>query len=302
MREYFVWLFKLLTLVGIFFVVIPLLVAVIAAVSAGDLNDGVGNEKHTVAVLELTGIIDDSRKILEDLHKQVANKKVKAIVLRIDSPGGAVGPSQDIYAAVKRLKDQKPIVASMGSVAASGGLYAALGASKVFSQPGTITGSIGVIMQVPNFQKVSEKLGVDVITIKSGKLKDVGNSFRQMTDEERVFLETTVAKAHEDFIEAVAVGRGIEIAKVREFADGRVILGADAKGLRLVDEFGDVYQAAHAALALAGVTLTDQEQPKLFYPEDKFGQFKQLIEGVTHFTQNLSRSVAPSAGLQYLMY
>ncbi|RIL10876.1 MAG: signal peptide peptidase SppA [Proteobacteria bacterium] len=297
MKEYFVWLFKILTLVVLALVVLPAVIAIVAGLSDDGLGGALAGDGKSVAVVEVRGIIDDAKEVLEDLYKQSDNEKIKAIVLRIDSPGGAVGPSQEIYEAVNQLKSKKPIVASMGAVAASGGLYAALSATKVFCQPGTITGSIGVILQIPNFTKVSQELGVDMITIKSGKLKDVGNAFREMTPEERAFMEDTVHKAHNEFIDAVVRGRGLDQNKVREFADGRVILGTEAKELKLVDDFGDVFTAARAALELAGSPLRPEETPKLLYSKDPYGKFMKFIEGIADLPYKATRGFE----LSYLM-
>jgi protease-4 len=165
----------------------------------------------------------------------------------------------------------------MGTVAASGGLYSALGASKIYAQEGTLTGSIGVIMQIPNFSGVTEKVGFDMVTIKSGKLKDAGNSFRPMSEEERGFLQSTADQIQKKFVEAVVTGRGLSEEKVREFADGRVIVGARAKEIKLIDEVGGVYDAAREALNLAGVKLEKDEDPELVYVDDKFASFKKFF-------------------------
>ena len=141
-------------------------------------KEGLPTNKKTVAVVKLDSMIMDSEDIVKELYKQADDKKVKAIVLRINSPGGAVGPSQDIYSAVASIKKIKPVVASMGAVAASGGLYAALGASKVYAQAGTMTGSIGVVLQIPNVSAITDKYGFKMTTIKAGALKDVGNMYR----------------------------------------------------------------------------------------------------------------------------
>jgi protease IV len=301
-REYFVWLAKFITIVVMFVVVVPILFAAVAVITAKggdgvDIAKGV-NRDHRVAVIELNGIIGETKELVEDLYKQVEDDRVKAIVLRIDSPGGAVGPSQDVYSAIQRLKTRKPIIASMGGVAASGGLYAAVGATKVFCQPGTITGSIGVIMQVPNFTKIADKVGLDMITIKAGRLKDVGNAFRSMSDEERAYLEDLAGKVHADFISAVADGRGIPREKVETFADGRIIIGSQAKEVGLIDEFGDVYDAARKGLELAHVELGPDELPYLYYPEGKFAELKKIFQSVATWTQaNLPAKIQ----LQYLM-
>ena len=295
MNEYKVWLAKIVTLVVLFLFVAPLVAGGIAAVIAKE--PGVGSP---VAVVELHGVIEDATEVLGTLYKQAADSSVAAIVLRIDSPGGAVGPSEEIYNAVKRLKSEKPIVVSMGSVAASGGLYSALGASRILCQPGTQTGSIGVVMQVPNFTNIADKVGFTMVTVKSGALKDVGNPFRPMSDSDRAFLEGTAAKVHNAFIKAVSEGRSIPEEKVRQFADGRVIIGSEAKELGLVDDFGDVYDAAREALKLAKVELPADELPKLVYANKKKGNLAKLLESATSLPEILSKGVVPT--FQYLAY
>ena len=168
----------------------------------------------------------------------------------------------------------------MNTVAASGGLYAALGASKVLAQPGTLTGSIGVILQLPNFSGITEKVGVDVVTIKSGQFKDAGNSFRPMTPAEQAYLQSTVDTAFESFKNAVAEGRDIPLEKVTPFADGRIILGSQAKELGLIDGFGDVYVGAREVYELAGEPLKEDEYPNLIKKDRKYEQLIQYLESV----------------------
>lgn len=298
MREYFIWLAKFITVMLILFVFMPLIFLAMIGAAAQLSQETIVEGKKQVAVVELTGEIVSSKEILAELYKQAENKNITGIVLSINSPGGAVGPSQEIYSAVRKLREKKPIVAAMGALAASGGFYSALGASKVLCQPGTLTGSIGVIMQIPNFKKVSDWIGVDMVTIKSGALKDVGNSFREMTQAERDFLQSTVSKVQEDFVQAVVDGRGIEKSKVLEFADGRIILGSQAKEWKLVDGYGDVYDAARLVFELAGQPLKEGEIPALFYPSDKFGALKKVLDSVSSIPETLTRSVR----LEYRMY
>jgi protease-4 len=276
MGEYKVWLAKLLTLFLIAAVVLPIVGGALAA--AGKIGG------PRVAVVDLKGPIEDVTDVLKALYQEARDKDTKAIVLRVDSPGGAVAPSEEVYNAVRRLKTVKPIVVSMGSVAASGGLYASMAATKVLCQPGTQTGSIGVIMQIPNFRSVADKVGVSMVTVKSGALKDVGNQFREMTPEERKFLEDTASKVHDLFIKAVSDGRGIPQEKVREFADGRLIIGHEAKALGIVDDFGDVYDAAKLALTSAGITLKDDELPTLHYANGKKNILEKALEASSSIT------------------
>lgn len=270
MGEYKVWLAKLLTIIVIIMVVTPIVGGAMSAVS--------GSLGPKVAVIELSGVITDASEVLKALYSEARNKDTKAIVLRIDSPGGAVAPSEEIYNAVRRLKAEKPIVVSMGSMAASGGLYSAASASKIFCQPGTQTGSIGVIMQVPNFSTIADKVGVSMITIKSGALKDVGNQFRPMTEEDRRFLEEVAARVHKNFIQAIAEGRKLSVDKVEKFADGRVLLGSEAKDLGLVDGFGDIYDAAREALVLAKVELKADQIPNLVYANKKKNFLERALD------------------------
>lgn len=293
MREYFVWLAKLLTLVVIFVFLIPISIIGMISASQEVLNTEMPKfKKNLVAVITLDGTIEDSKDILEDLYKQSNNDTVEGIVLRIDSPGGAVGPSQEIYNAVLKLKEKKPIVASMGSVAASGGFYSAISASKVLAQPGTMTGSIGVIMQIPNFSKVMGFVGVDVVTVKSGELKDVGNSFRDMTPEEKAFLEKTAHTVHSQFITDIAKARGMTPEKVQEIADGRLLLGEEALSLHLIDGYGDVYDAARMVFTLKGKELPASEKPTLFYTNDKFQELKKIFDTVLSLPKLFSREVS----------
>jgi len=273
-KAYFLWLAKLVTLMAMLLVGFFMFMGIVVMMG----RDAIPKTDKRVAVVELNGLIESSKEVVKKLHEQIVDDKVKGVVLRINSPGGAVGPSQDIYNAVRKLKERKPIVASMGSVAASGGLYAALGASKIFCQPGTLTGSVGVVLQIPNFTKVAEKLGVEMVTIKSGELKDVGNSFRTMTEKDRKFLQSTVDEVHTAFVDAVVEGRGIPKSEVEKFADGRVILGSQALALNLVDEYGDVYDAGREVFKILGEPLEDSEFPELFYVEDRLSKLRRLLD------------------------
>jgi protease-4 len=227
---------------------------------------------------------------LDRLYELADNKDIQGIVVRVDSPGGAVGPSQELYTAIKKIKDKKPVVVSMGSIAASGGLYLSLAANKIFCQPGTLTGSIGVIMQSPNFSSIADKVGFTMTTVKSGKLKDVGNPFRPVSAEDQAFLQGVVMNIYSQFVDAVVEGRSIPREEVLKFADGRIIPGSVAKELKLVDEFGDVHDAARAVFALKNRPLAEGEQPHLIYPGKKFSKLKELFGVVEQIGERLSTS------------
>ena len=301
MREYFIWLAKLITVLAILFVLIPMLMGIAAFVAGTIAKEGVtGAVGKSVAVVELDGEIFDSKVTLRELYKQRQSPKVRGTVLRINSPGGAVGPSQEIYEAVRALNASnpaKPVVVSMGAIAASGGLYSALGGARIFAQPGTLTGSIGVIMQLPNLEQVTNWAGVHFITIKSGELKDVGNMFRQMTEGEKAFLQTTIDRVHRDFVRAVVESRKIPEEEVLKFADGRLILGSQAKDLRLIDAYGDVYDAARAVFELAGEPLKEGETPHLYYPRERFAELREALDGISNIPALFSRTVQ----IKYLM-
>ncbi|MBN1154047.1 signal peptide peptidase SppA [candidate division KSB1 bacterium] len=208
-----------------------------------------------IALVELEGVISDSEEIIRQLDKYSENRSVKGIVLRIDSPGGGVTASQEIYEKVKRVRDSGlPIVASMGSVAASGGYYAALGADTIFASPSTMTGSIGVIAEIPNTQKLFDKLGIQFNTIKSGKFKDTGSPYREMTIEDRRYLQNMVDNHFQQFVDAVVTERNMSRSQVLKYADGRVYTGLQALEYGLIDTLGLYEDAINFAAELAGIS------------------------------------------------
>lgn len=218
-----------------------------------------------VALLEVRGMIIDVQPVIEQLVKFTKDDSVKAIVFRIESPGGGVSPSQELYREIQRTAEKKPVVASMGSVAASGGYYIASGVQKIYANPGTITGSIGVIAQFTNFEELFKKIGFRMEVVKSGAFKDVGNPGRAMTPDERQYLQKLLDSVHQQFVRDVARGRRMPEEKVREIADGRIFTGEQAKEMGLVDELGGLNDAVDAAGKMAGIT----GEPKLVYPEKK---------------------------------
>lgn len=206
-----------------------------------------------VGVVEIVGVIANSREILEQLKRFREDEDIKAIVVRVDSPGGVVGPSQEIYREVVRTRTTKKVIASMGAVAASGGYYVIAGADGIVANPGTITGSIGVIMEYTNFRELFHKIGLSPVVIKSGKFKDAGSPVRDMTPEEEQLLKDFVDQLHQQFVSAIAEGRRIELEKVQELADGRIYTGQDAKEIGLVDRIGNLEDAIEWAGRLAGI-------------------------------------------------
>ncbi|MBN1546741.1 MAG: signal peptide peptidase SppA [Syntrophaceae bacterium] len=218
-----------------------------------------------VAVVEVKGIITDSQKIIEDIDDFSGDDRVKAIVIRIDSPGGGVAPTQEIYDALLEAGKKKKVVASMGSVAASGGYLLACGADKIVANPGTITGSISAVMHFANFQELMQKIGVSTSVIKSGKFKDIGSPAREMTEEEKTLLQQVVDDVNEQLIDTVADRRKIPKEMVRQIADGRIMTGRQALKAGLVDFLGNRKYAVRLAAKLAGM----EGEPEEVYPVRK---------------------------------
>jgi protease-4 len=210
---------------------------------------------NRVAIVEVEGLIVDAARVVQTLERHAEDPAVRAIVVRIQSPGGVVGPTQEIHDAILRVRDQgKPVVASMGSVAASGGYYLAAAATRIVANPGTLTGSIGVIMQLAEVEGLLRKVGVRFEVIKSGRFKDAGSFARPMTPEERSVLQAVLDDMHDQFIGAVADGRRLPKDRVRALADGRVYSGRMARELGLVDGLGGLDEAIRIAGELGGIT------------------------------------------------
>lgn len=228
-----------------------------------------------VGVIRIEGVILDSQSTIGELKRFGENPSVKAIVLRIDSPGGGVVPSQEIHDAVQRVrnKNNKAVIASMGSVAASGGYYIAVATDRIMANSGTLTGSIGVIMEMANVEGLLKKIGVEGVVIKSGRFKDVGSPLRKMSDEEHELLQSVMNDVHHQFIEAVAEGRGLDVTVVQALADGRIFTGRQAKDSKLVDELGDLEAAIQLAADVAGI----EGVPKVIEPRRRFS-FRELID------------------------
>jgi protease-4 len=216
-------------------------------------KQGLLAKTNKVGVVEVTGVISDAKATLNHLKKFRENDAIKAVVMRINSPGGAVGPSQEILAEINRTREKKKVVASLGTVAASGGYYIASGADVIMADPGTLTGSIGVIMNFTNVEKLTQKLGIDLYNLHAGKFKDVGSPTRPMTPVERDYIQKLLDNVHEQFIIDVARGRHMLVHQVREVADGRVFTGEMAKNLGLVDRLGNLFEAIDLAGQLGGV-------------------------------------------------
>ena len=240
MKKFFMILLGLLILLVI---VSILLIVMQKSISIGD----------RIALVRIEGMIADSKDSIEEIKEYVKDPSVKAILLRIDSPGGAVAPAQEIHEEVKKAVAKKQVVVSMGSVAASGGYYIASPATKIIANPGTITGSIGVIMEIPNLEGLMNKIGVKTEVVKSGKHKDLVSTFRGIRKEDREILQGVLDNVHEQFIMAVADGRKMSPADVRKIADGRIFTGEQAIKAGLIDELGNLEDAVQVAAKLSGI-------------------------------------------------
>jgi protease-4 len=211
--------------------------------------------RRTLARIAMEGpIAGGTRKRVLKALRQVEQRECPALLLRIDSPGGTVGDSQEIHSALMRLRQKGcRVVASFGNISASGGVYVGVAAEKIVANPGTITGSIGVILRGNNLSKLLERVGVSFETVKSGLYKDILSPDRALTDGERELLQSLIDSSYSQFVAAVAEGRGLGEEQVRSFADGRVFSGAQALELGLVDELGDEEHARALAASLAGL-------------------------------------------------
>jgi protease-4 len=228
-----------------------------------------------IGVVEVRGFIADARPVTEALRTFREDKGVKAIVLRVETPGGLVAPSQEMHDEVMRTKASKPVVVSMGTVAASGGYYLSAPASRILADPGTATGSIGVILQFQDFHVILDKFGYRTRVVKSGPLKDAGSPFRAMTEAEKAVFQSLVDDIFAQFVDAVAQGRKMSREAVLKLADGRVYSGRQALKAGLVDELGGFWDAVTLAQELAGL----KGKPKLQYRGAKKGGILRLLLG-----------------------
>ncbi|MFQ5735438.1 MAG: signal peptide peptidase SppA [Thermodesulfobacteriota bacterium] len=270
-----------LAAVGAAFIAIMLLSVTIAYLTGSALTGG-----DKVAVVRMDGVITDPTETVKQLKGLGKRKDVKAVVVRINSPGGAVGPSQEIYREIQKLKEKKPVVASMGAIAASGGFYAAVAADKIVALPGTITGSIGVIIEFMNAEELLSKIGLKGYVVKSGKFKDVGSPLRRMEPAERELMQSVIDDVNRQFIEAVAKGRNMDAGRVEKMADGRIFTGAQALANGLIDSLGGLSDAISLGAQMAGI----EGEPEVIYVERRDLSLWNAVlgEGVSRITDIIS--------------
>ncbi|MDA8099625.1 MAG: signal peptide peptidase SppA [Nitrospiraceae bacterium] len=252
-----------------------------------------------VALVKIEGILLSSEQTVNELKEYAEDASVKAIIIRIESPGGGVVPSQEIYNAVMSArKAGKKVVISMGSVAASGGYYIAAAGDRIIANPGTMTGSIGVKMEFASVEKLLEKIGIKGMVIKAGEYKDIGSPYREMTDAERKLLQAVIDDVHSQFIKAVADGRHIDVEQVKAIADGRIFTGRQAMELKLVDQLGDLEDSIAEAAKMAGI----KGKPKVVRKEKKIPFLEYLKEeSSAWFSEFLTKSLGRTmVRLEYL--
>lgn len=246
-----------------------------------------------VALIRVTGVIIDSTSVIDEIREYSEDSSIKAIVLRVDSPGGAVAPSQEIHEEIIKAKLNKKVIVSMGTVAASGGYYISAPADKIVANAGTLTGSIGVIMELPNFEGLMKKIGVETQVVKSGKHKDIASVFRSLKPEEKEILQAVLDDVHNQFITAVSEGRGKSFEEIKEIADGRVFTGRMAKEIGLVDELGNLQDAIMLAGKLTGI----KGEPRVVTKKEEFSVFN-LLKG--QLPEKLIGNVFSGVQLKYL--
>jgi protease-4 len=268
---------RILTGIGVMAGLLVFFVLVIFIIGQYATRPGVLAFGDKIAIVEIKGMISQSSAIIEEIQQYQEDEGVKAIILRIDSPGGGVGPSQEIYQEILRTKLKKKVVTSMGSVAASGGYYIACASDLIVANPGTITGSIGVLMEFTNIEELFKKIGIKGVVLKSGEHKDIGSPFREMTPDEKKIMQEVIDNIHQQFVQAVATGRKMDQAKVMEIADGRILSGEQAKEIGLVDQLGNLQDAIDITAKMVGIV----GKPKILYPKRRLSFLEMIMREAT---------------------
>lgn len=261
---------KTIHIVIIVVVAVAILVGLVIGFGMKGMSYG-GN----VGVVEIENVITSSKYIVRDLKNFEEDPTIKAVLIRVDSPGGGVAASQEIHQQVKKVKAQKKVVVSMGAVAASGGYYVSLPADIIVANPGTITGSIGVIMEFPVLKDLLDKIGIEFEVIKSKEHKDIGSPFRKMSSTEKELLHDVVIDVYHQFVEATVKARNLPEDSVLKYADGRILTGRQALEVGLIDSLGSFEDAVAITGELAGI-----ESPMLVYPPKRMSLIDFFVEPV----------------------
>lgn len=259
----------------ILILVIIVLLVFIGAFSIGVVGRGFGDR---IGVVEIEGVITQSGDTMADIVRFREDDSIRGVIIRINSPGGSVGPTQEIYREVRKLRDKKKVFVSMGGICASGGYYIASAGEKIYASPSTITGSIGVIMEQTVVEDLLKKIGIQPNVLKAGEYKDVGSPFRKMTDEERAYLNRILTGIHDQFIADVAAGRGMAIESAKKLSDGRIYTGTQAKEVKLVDTIGTFYDCRDDLKK----TLNIKGKPVLVYGKKPFSFVKWLFSSLAN--------------------
>jgi protease-4 len=276
---------------GMLFTVSMLIARMIMGTAETKLND-----KEGIGLVEVRGMILDSKDTIRQLRYFLKKEEIKAVVLRVDSPGGVVAPSQEIYDEVRKFAAKKKIIVSMGSLAASGGYYISAPATLIYANPGTITASIGVILKLSNIEALMDKIGIKSYTLKTGRFKDSGSPLRELSKEDRAMLQAVIDNTHEQFVRAVAAGRKLPVEEVRKIADGRILSGEQAMGMKLVDRLGTLQDAIEEAGRLVGI----KGEPEVISPpKKKIDYWDVLVDGME---EKFSGTLRSAAGGMRLMY
>ena len=280
--------------IGAIFLCFSLIVLAVGVLSGRSLVMPLGDK---IGILEVRGTIIDAQLIVDQVDNFRQNNAIKAVVLRIDSPGGGVAPSQEIHAELTRLAKEKPLIVSMGSVAASGGYYLAVAGEHLFANPGTITGSIGVIMSFPDYRELMGKVGVKTEVVKSCQYKDIGSSSRELSQADRELLQGMIDNVQAQFVQGISDGRDISLDRLRPYVDGRLLTGQQALAVGLIDELGTLSDAIRYAAKKVGLG----DNPGLIYPEPEQTDFMdKLLQGVANRYLGVNLRQKISIGPQYL--
>ncbi len=293
--KWFWGIFLSLVFIGLMFVGICFLVFAKAVSSdrSGFTSMGSGDK---IGIVEVNDVIMSSEKTVEQIKRFRNDKSIKAIIVRINSPGGGVAASQEIYEEVKRTRESgKIIVVSMGSIAASGGYYISCGANLIIANPGSLTGSIGVIAQFMNLEQLADKLGIKYTTIKSGELKDSGNPFRKVNEKDIEYFQDVIDNSFEQFFAVVAKERKMDSLKLKELASGRVFTGLQAKNNGLIDSLGTFEDAVRITSQFAGI----EGEPRLIMKKKKFSFFEEFIGAKFEDVTEIKKKLFEEPILQY---
>jgi protease-4 len=283
---------SILAVLVILGIVALLLGAILTLLSGTSGSSPLLSFREKIGVVTIEGTITDPEPVVNQLVEFKKDKGIKAIILRVNSPGGGVAPSQEIYREVRKAAATKPVIASLGSVAASGGYYVASGANKIVANPGTLTGSIGVIMEFAQLEELFQKIGVGLEILKSGEFKDIGSPYRKLTQRDKDLLNALILEIQNQFVEAVAQGRNLPVEKVREIADGRILSGSQSKELGLVDQLGDFQDALDLAKEMSDI----KGEVTLVYPKKPRARFWDLL--FRDASEALYRSLRSTLGMR----